>query len=87
MTRWTTSTEHLDALDDLSAPTGLAATDTDPTAATDDGGGDDDAEDDEGDAPEDGTPLDAATAARQVMDPGSVTFSSGGKKKRRGLFG
>lgn len=40
-------------------------------------------EDPEEDAATTDGPLDAATAARQVMQPGAVTFSSGGVKKRR----
>ena len=44
------------------------------------------ADEDTGEEAADDDTLDAPTAARQVMEPGSVTFSSGGRK-RRGLFG
>ncbi|MBW3603041.1 MAG: hypothetical protein KY434_10140 [Actinobacteria bacterium] len=88
--------DHLDDLDDLdhlddmaaaAVPTVGHADPTHPTgedASTDE---EDDVEEVEEEAAEVDQPLDAPTAARQVMAPGAVTFSSSGKKKKRGLFG
>lgn len=69
----------LDQFDDLDAA-------DEPVAEESDDAEPDDAAAEHEDDDRDQETLDAPTAARQVMDPGSVTFSSGGKKKR-GLFG
>lgn len=77
----------LDHLDDM-----VAAVEAAPAAAADDGAGadeehaEDDGTADGDDAVADDAPLDAPTAARQVLEPGQVAFSSS-RKKRRGLFG